>query len=88
MRSVEAATDIMYPVSVNTSEESIIDGYGEDSTVYSDDVGVAHEDHELGPEIHLTGWTGSRGHVSDSDCDDIDYNRHEAQWVFFGNDNE
>jgi hypothetical protein len=88
MRSIEAATGIMYPMNVNTSEESDTNGYDEGSNVYFDNVGITHKDHELGPEIHLTGCTESRGHVSESNCDDIDCNRHEAQWIFFGNDNK
>ena len=75
-------------VSLNTSKESDTNGYGEGSNVYSDDVGITQKDHELGLKIHLTGWTEGQGHVSKSNCDDIDCNRHEAQWVFFGNDNK
>jgi hypothetical protein len=83
MRSVEATTDIMYPVNVNTSNKSNTNGYGEDSVDHSGDIGIAHRDHELGPKIHLMEWTWSRGHVNESDCNDINCDHHEAQWIFF-----
>jgi hypothetical protein len=36
------------------------------------------------PEIHMSGWSGTRGHVDEDDCDDLDYNLHEALWTTYG----
>ena len=48
------------------------------------DTGIADDDaREEGPEIHLAGLTGIRGHINEDDCDNLDCNLHKAKWTTY-----
>jgi hypothetical protein len=83
MRNVDATTGIMYMVP-NPMKDYHNDGLAKDShRQHEHGVEAMHETSIQGPEIHLLRWSGTRGHVSKDDCDDIHCHLYEVYPVFF-----